>query len=265
MILPLFKKEIKANYKIFIIFIMIISLYAGIIVAMYDPELGKSLEMMAESMPELFAAFSMTNAGSSLIEFVTNYLFGFIMIIIPFVFMLIMISRLICRYIDKGSFAYLLATPRNRSQIILTQLLTVLLGVLLLIVYETVLVIVCGKVMFNELVPIKEFLVLNCGLFGLHCFFSTLVYLTACSFNETKWSMGLGGGLGMIFILIQMLSQVSDKFDFLKYLTPLTLFDTNGLIELDLQAIMFAGVLYLLVFVFIIIAVNIFKKRDLSL
>ena len=75
MILPLFKKEIKANYKIFIIFILIISLYAGIIVAMYDPELGKSLEMMAESMPELFAAFSMTNAGSSLIEFVTNYLF----------------------------------------------------------------------------------------------------------------------------------------------------------------------------------------------
>ena len=140
-----------------------------------------------------------------------------------------------------------------------------LLGVLLLIVYETVLVIVCGKVMFNELVPIKEFLVLNCGLFGLHCFFSTLVYLTACSFNETKWSMGLGGGLGMIFILIQMLSQVSDKFDFLKYLTPLTLFDTNGLIELDLQAIMFAGVLYLLAFVFIIVAVNIFKKRNLSL
>ena len=265
MILPLFKKEIKANYKIFIIFILIISLYAGIIVAMYDPELGKSLEMMAESMPELFAAFSMTNAGSSLIEFVTNYLFGFIMIIFPFVFMLIMISRLICRYIDKGSFAYLLATPRNRSQIILTQLLTVLLGVLLLIVYETVLVIVCGKVMFNELVPIKEFLVLNCGLFGLHCFFSTLVYLTACSFNETKWSMGLGGGLGMVFILIQMLSQVSDKFDFLKYLTPLTLFDTNGLIELDLQAIMFAEVLYLLAFVFIIVAVKIFKKRDLSL
>ena len=265
MILPLFKKEIKANYKIFIIFILIISLYAGIIVAMYDPELGKSLEMMAESMPELFAAFSMTNAGSSLIEFVTNYLFGFIMIIIPFVFMLIMISRLICRYIDKGSFAYLLATPRNRGQIILTQLLTVLLGVLLLIVYETVLVIVCGKVMFNELVPIKEFLVLNCGLFGLHCFFSTLVYLTACSFNETKWSMGLGGGLGMVFILIQMLSQVSDKFDFLKYLTPLTLFDTNGLIELDLQAIMFAEVLYLLAFVFIIVAVSIFKKRDLSL
>ena len=30
-------KEIKANYKIFIIFALIISMYGSIIVAMYDP------------------------------------------------------------------------------------------------------------------------------------------------------------------------------------------------------------------------------------
>ena len=51
----LFKREWKSNYKIFLIFIAIMTLYESIIVAMYDPKLGESLNMMAESMPQLFA------------------------------------------------------------------------------------------------------------------------------------------------------------------------------------------------------------------
>ena len=81
----LIKKEMKANYKIFIIFVMILSLYCSIIVAMYDPKLGESLNMMAQSMPELFAAFGMTNPGVTLMDFLINYLYGFILIIIPWI------------------------------------------------------------------------------------------------------------------------------------------------------------------------------------
>ena len=53
----------------------------------------------------------------------------------------------------------------------------------------------------------------------------------ACSFNELKFSIGLGAGLGMAFFLVQMLSQVSDDIEFLKYLTPLTLFNPENIIK----------------------------------
>ena len=42
-----------------VIFAGILTLYAGVILTMYDPELGESLAMMEDAMPELFAAFDM--------------------------------------------------------------------------------------------------------------------------------------------------------------------------------------------------------------
>ncbi len=265
MIKPLLLKEIKANYKILIIFILIITMYGGIIVAMFDPELGKSLEMMAQSMPELFAAFSMSNAGTTLIEFVTNYLFGFIMIVIPFIFTLIMINRLLVRYNDNGSLAYLLASYHSRKQIVLTQLFTAMLGILILIIYEIILVIVCGKLLFDQFICLDQFLILNLGLLALQLFFLGIVYLGGCLFRETRLASGVSGGIIVIFILIQMLGQVSDKITFLKYLTPLSLFDTTGLINLETKAIIMVIILFLLAFILIILGTKIFEKRDLSL
>lgn len=63
MSLPLLRRELRANYKMILLFTAVITLYSTVIIAMYDPKLGASLNMMAESMPELFAAFGMTNAG----------------------------------------------------------------------------------------------------------------------------------------------------------------------------------------------------------
>ena len=137
-------KEIKANYKIFIIFALIISMYGSIIVAMYDPELGKSLNMMAESMPQLFAAFGMQNPGLTMMDFIINYLYGFILIVIPFVFVVIMSYRLIARYIDKGSMAYLLTTGLSRIQVILSELIVFIIGVFALIAYA-----VCPYLLFK--------------------------------------------------------------------------------------------------------------------
>lgn len=65
MSIVLFKREWKSNYKIIFIFIAILTLYESLIVAMYDPKLGESLNMMAETMPQLFAAFGMTDRSQN--------------------------------------------------------------------------------------------------------------------------------------------------------------------------------------------------------
>ena len=83
MSLPLLRRELRANYKMILLFLAVITLYSTVIIAMYDPKLGASLDLMAESMPELFAAFGMTNAGATMLDFIANYLYGFILIAIP--------------------------------------------------------------------------------------------------------------------------------------------------------------------------------------
>lgn len=115
MSLPLLRRELRANYKMILLFLAVITLYSTVIIAMYDPKLGASLDLMAESMPELFAAFGMTNAGATMLDFVANYLYGFILIAIPMLCLVLIAVRLVARYVDQGSMAYLLATPNTRG------------------------------------------------------------------------------------------------------------------------------------------------------
>ncbi|WP_041139781.1 ABC transporter permease subunit [Beduini massiliensis] len=265
MLTVLFKKEWKANYKIFLIFIAVLTLYTSVIVAMFDPKLGESLNAMKESMPQIFAAFGMTDPGLTMLDFLTNYLYGFIFIVIPFIYIIIMCHRLMSRYIDKGSMAYLLATPHTRTKVMMTQLGVLLSGLIMLIVYAVLLIIGCSTMLFDETIELGKFLMTNVGLLSIQMFFACICYLCACCFNEIKFSIGIGAGIGVASILIQMLSQVSDKMEFLKYMTPLTLFDAKGLQSFEQSAVIGMVVLFLVSIAAIIFAQVCFKKRDLPL
>lgn len=265
MSMPLLKMGIKSNGRLLLLFMGIITIYAGVITAMYDPELGEGINAMAESMPELFAAFGMQNPGITLLDFIINYLYGFILIVIPFIYTMIMCYKLAAQYIDKGSMAYLLNTHYSRKKILVTQGFVLLLGILLLVVYASVLVIVFSALMYEGELEVSEFLVLNAGLLFLEFFLAALGFLTACMFNELKYSVGIGAGLGLIFVLIQMLSQVNDKVNFLKYFTPLSLFMPEEIIQYEPEALAGVGILFVLTICLFTVSVAGFEKRDLPL
>ena len=56
MILPLFRHELRSCLFPTAIIAAVVVLYACLIIGMYDPELGESLALMRDAMPELFAA-----------------------------------------------------------------------------------------------------------------------------------------------------------------------------------------------------------------
>lgn len=263
--MTLWKRELKANSKVLLIFLAVISLYGTLIVAMFDPTLGESLSMMANSMPEIFEAFGMSNPGATLLEFVGNYLYGFILVVIPLICIILLCNRLIVRYVDHGSMAYLLATPNKRVKIITTQAGVLCLSIFLLVAYAFLLIIVCGKIFFQESIDLSSFFLLNAGLLGLLLFYGGMAFLSACIFQETKLATGVGAGIAVFCVLVQMLSQVSDKLDFLRYLTPMTLFQVKELIAQDGTACLSFFVLYVLAAIMFIIGINVFQRKDLSL
>lgn len=265
MSLVLFKKEWKKNLKIFLLIAAVLTLYVSVIIAMYDPLLGESLNMMAQAMPQLFAAFGMMDPGLTLLDFITNYLYGFILLVFPFIYTLIMCHRLMGRYIDRGSMAYLLSTPHSRHTIMMTQLAVLLSGIVLMIIYVTALTLACAFTMFSEPFDVWALMATQIGLLSLHLFLAGLCYLSVCTFNEIKFSIGVSAGCGIAFLLLQMLSQVSDRISFLKYLTPFTLFDAKGLQVNDFNAWIGTIILLLLSGLCILVARIIFVKRDLPL
>lgn len=117
----LLKRELKINGKLLALFLAVLTLYGGMITSMFDPKLGESLKAMADSMPDLFSAFGMNQSGATLTEFLSNYLYGFLLVVFPMVFLILLANRLLTRYLDRGSIAFLLATPNRRSKLALTQ------------------------------------------------------------------------------------------------------------------------------------------------
>ncbi|WP_171031713.1 ABC transporter permease [[Clostridium] hylemonae] len=263
--ITLLKKELKSNWLLLVIFLAVLSMYGSMITMMFDPKMGDGLRAMADSMPGMFAAFGMTNVGTTLLDFVSSYLYGILFVAFPGVFIIILSNRLAARYVDNGSMAYLLAAPVKRWKIMLTQALFLLLCLVIMVGFATGLILVFSEALFPGEMDIKAFLRLNAGLLGLLVFFGGAGICASCFCNESKNASAVSTTVVVYSILLQMISRVGDKFEHLKYATPLTLFDTDGLGAGDREAWIMCAVLYAAGIILMGVGIVRFSKRDLPL
>lgn len=261
----LFKLEWRSNYKILIIFCLILSMYITIMLAMYDPKLGTALETFAKSMPEIMAMVGMSGAPTNLIDFLSTYLYGLIMIIFPLIFSVLLSLRLIAKKVDNGVMSYLLSSGVERKTVWFTQLLVLMTNLLMLISFCTILGIICSALMFPGDLNIKAFLILNLGVFILHLSLSGICYMCSCIFNEYRLAALFGCGMPILFIMIQMLSNMQGSMEGLKYLTLLTLFDQTKLIAGSSEGYMMLGILVVVTLICNVMGALIFNRKSMSL
>lgn len=260
----LWVREWKSGWKIWVIFAAVLSMYSGIITGMFDPKLGESLNLMMESMPDLFAAFGMSDPGSTLLEFLVNYLYGFLFVVFPVVLILLTTWRVLLRYVEKGTLAYLLATPNSRRSLAVTEATTMLSMLGAMGVYLTALLYVLSEVMFPKELAFGDLILCNLGLLGLWIFLSGLCWLTGCVVREARAALGIGSGLCILFILIRMIADLGGDVEWMKYLTPLTLFDPLGIVEGTGTALAGMAALYAVGIFCYLAGIAAFEKRDFS-
>ena len=140
MISPLFKRDMTSCIKVFVILFAVICLYTTVIIYMYNPELSDMLSDYQKALPEVMSAVGMTGIATNLLEWIQIYLYGFIMLLFPLIFIIILVQKMVMGYIDSGSMASLLATPNSRGQIIRTQVVAAVFWVTILIGAVTVVV-----------------------------------------------------------------------------------------------------------------------------
>lgn len=261
----LFKQSFLANYKLMLIFMAVLAMYFSVMVTLFDPKAGDSLTQMLEAMPQIASMFSMNGLSRTLTEFLSNYLYGFLMVIFPMIFEIMVANRLIVRHVDRGSMSCLLAAPHTRGNVVITQMGVLLLQIFLMILFCTILGVVVSAMMFPGELDLKTFCLLNIGVFFLHFAIGGICFLSSCIFNETRTSLLIGAGIPIIFFLIQMIANVSESLDWMKYTTILTLFNTSDILALDNMMYFAMGALFLIGSILYGIGIVVFKKRDLPL
>ena len=216
-------------------------------------------------MPEIFAAFGMGEVGTTLLEFITGYLYGMLFVIFPAVFIIILANRLVAKYVDNGSMACLLATPHKRRKIVSTQALFLLFCLVLMVVFVTVLVASVSEIMFPGELEMPAFFRVNVGLLGLLIFLGGVCFLASCLCNDSRRATGIGAGVVVYSVLAQMISQAGEKFENVKYATPLTLFNIDGLTASDGSAWLTCAVLYAAGILLTAAGITVFSRRNLPL
>lgn len=263
--LPLFKRNMISAGKLSIIFIAILTMYTSVIIYMFDPELAKMLNQYQQMMPGVMSAVGMSGASGTLIEFIHTYLYGFLMLIFPMIFEIIIINNFVVKYVDSGSMACLLATPNSRKKIIITQLLSICLSIAFLIVVITGVGLACSAAMFKGELDISKYIQLNFSVLLLHFAISGITFFAACFFNESKGYFTLGAGLPILFYLINMLANMGGNLENLKYATIFTLFPGEKIISSGSGVFSSNLILALIGVILYIGGAACFVKKDLPL
>ncbi len=261
--IPLYKHGIRGGWRLWTILAAVTAMYFVIIVTMFDPELGAALSEFAKAMPELMSMFGMNYAGTTLVGFMSSYLYGFIMLVFPMVFSILTANRLVARQIDRGAMAYILASPISRKRIAYTQGNVLFTGVFMMILFSALVGIIAAEIFFPGELEISKFLMLNLGVLALQLFIGGICFLCSCIFNDTKFSVSFGAGIPSLAFIIQMISNVGDKLENAKYATFFTLFNTEGILAGEASA--YWGIAILLAGGIILYSASIivFSKKDI--
>jgi len=260
----LFKANIRENRTIWIIMTLVFCFYVTIMVSMFDPAGSEKFLEMLELLPEaLLNAFGMAQIGSTLLSFIAGSLYGGVVFMFPLVVSIVINHRLIASYVHKGSMAYLLATPNTRTKIATTQALFSLASITGLFVVATTLGIIVSEAMFPGLLEIGKFIALNIYAIITYYAIGSIGFFASCIFDESKYSLGLGIGIPVGFLVLQMIGSAGDKFNWLSNLSLYSLFAPFRLFEGDSFAYIGMAILALLAAALYIGGIAVFSKKDL--
>lgn len=263
--LTLYKREMKGSVKLLVIFAAIMTMYVSIIIGMYDPKMQETLDSFAEIMPELMSAVGMSAGATSLLGFMISYLYGFILLIFPMVYSILRGNGLMAKYTDNGSMVSLVAAPVKRKTIAFTQMIALISGTSILLIYVTILELIVAQSSFPGHLSVGELLKINAGLLCLQLFIGGICFLASCIFSETKYSIAFGAGIPSLMYVIQMLANVGGKAENAKYFSFFTLYNPNGIVDGERSSLI--GVVILLVGAIVLFttSISVFCKKDLHL
>lgn len=263
--IPMLKHNFKACLVPFIIILAFLVMYTTVIIYMYNPELAEMIQGYQEALPEMMAAVGMTGVAASLIEWIQIYLYGFIMLLFPLIFIIIAVNKLVMGFIDNGSLAGILATPNSRGKIILTQLLSLYIWLVILMACVTAVGIVSANMLFPEELDIGKYLCLNAGTLILWFAVASITFLASCLFSDAKYYYFLGAGIPILFFFFNMMGNMGEDLEFFKYATIYSLFPADKLIAGNSEAVLPCIILLLICIVLSAVGGIYFTKRDLSL
>ena len=262
----MFKRELKVNFKSFLIWMSILIGLFLVVFLMYPSIISNgNMEMMDQMMEvfpeEILKAFNMDIASmDSAYGWLKSEGFVFVLLIVGCYSALLGSNILLKEESDK-TIEYLNSLPIKREKIVLNKVLVSLIYITLMII---------GLAIFNFFALLlsgdfdkKQYILLSLTPF-LSCFVIFFVCLFISTFtHKTKKMVGVSLGFVMISYVLQMFSQISDSVEILKYFSVFTLSDIRNVILNSLVSPIVIVLSICLSGLFLFLTLYHYKKKEL--
>ena len=227
----LFKSNIRSNRFIFLLISLIFFFYMAIIMTLYDPDQIDALNEMLAMMPEtMIRAMNFSTLGNTLLTFISDYIYGFLVFLFPMIMVITINHRLVAVLVDRGSMAFLLASPLSRKKIILTQMAFSIVSVSALFFLNTLFSILLANRMFPGELELGKFILINLYALIMYYAISSICFFASTIAQEAKTSLSIGVGVPVGFLVLQMLGNADDSLSFIGNLSLYALFDPSAVI-----------------------------------
>jgi ABC-2 type transport system permease protein len=264
MILSLFLYNIKKNRLMWLSILAVMFFYNLVILMMYDPDNIQALNAMLELFPkEMMQAIGFANFGTSMIEFIVGYIYGFLIYLFPMVLTVIINHRLVASMVDQGSMAYLLSTPHSRRSVIITQAIFSILAMALFFSVMSVVAIISAELLFEGHLDISMYLQVNFYNILQYFALGAIIFFGSSLANESNQSLAVGVGLPVIFLIMQMAANLGGNMEVFKYFTLYTLFNPESLLLGEAFASQSMGVLAVIGIIFYGLSIYVFERKNL--
>lgn len=256
---PLLKQTIKSNFKLFALITSVLCLLITIIMSVFVPSTIERIKDASANAP-----INPLGDISTLIAFIANQFYSMMAIIFPMIYLIITGNKLIAGQVDKGSMACNLSTPTTRTQITSTSALYLIGSLAIMFGLISVIGVSVASIVQPNVLDCSAFLMLTLGCFLLQFTISGIAFFASCIFNNSSKSLAIGAGLPLAFFAFKLVSGMSDKLEFLKYISINTLFDTKAIIDGKDYAVKLI-ILAAIGVVLYVSGIKVFRKKDLPL
>lgn len=198
-------------------------------------------------------------------------------LLLPIIYMIMVANNLIAGQVDSGSMAYVLSTSTKRKQVVFTQATFLVTSLLAMFTCTTITSVICLSIVKSETIALTygELILLNVGAFVTMFALSGISFLASCWFNRSKYSMSIGGGLNMFFLVATMLGLFGSKvlpsvvrlsaLNFFNYTSLISLFDVVSILDGTTAFIWKFAILIVVGLICYIVGSIKFQKKDLPL
>ncbi len=260
----IFFDTLKRNYKLLLIFILVLNLYQGTIISLADPQDMSQMVQMFEFAAPYLDAFGINTAEfSSVLNYTASVFFGVLVMAFTMVFYVIQSTALIAKPVADTSIANLLMTPVKRTNLVIIKGLYLLFSISLLFLS----VFITGTVLISlsedfDVLAYLNLVFVNCAL---ACMVAMLSYFFSVVFCHNKWGVNLAVAVPIALIFMNILGGVGEDLSFIKNLSPFGHINAVDVATGDINTLPYYILFISLSLILLISSAQIFKRKNLCI